>query len=238
MIYVGIDDTDTLDDPGTNQLARHLVRQLGSMARGRIITRHQLLEDPRVPCTRKNGCAAIEFSPVAACSPVALAREIGRIMVDWCPAGSDPGLCVTAAAVPPAVIEFGRECQRRLVTQQEARDLAAAHGIYLAGLGGTEDGVIGALAAVGLMNTRDDGRVVFLGSAAIDHFEITGVHPVYELLECGVDEVRSSADHGLVTSGSVDVGKRLRPNYRRGKVVLYVSRTDGEPSEWLAERMT
>ena len=28
MIYVGIDDTDTLDDPGTNQLARHLVREL------------------------------------------------------------------------------------------------------------------------------------------------------------------------------------------------------------------
>ena len=26
MIYVGIDDTDTLDDPGTNQLARHLSR--------------------------------------------------------------------------------------------------------------------------------------------------------------------------------------------------------------------
>ena len=28
MIYVGIDDTDTLDDPGTNPLARHLVREM------------------------------------------------------------------------------------------------------------------------------------------------------------------------------------------------------------------
>ncbi len=53
MIYIGIDDTDTLDTPGTNQLARHLVRELTGLVRGRVVTRHQLLEDPRVPCTRK-----------------------------------------------------------------------------------------------------------------------------------------------------------------------------------------
>ena len=35
MIYVGIDDTDTLDDPGTNQLARHLVRELAGSYTGR-----------------------------------------------------------------------------------------------------------------------------------------------------------------------------------------------------------
>ena len=35
MIYVGIDDTDTLDDPGTNQLARLMIRELASHARGR-----------------------------------------------------------------------------------------------------------------------------------------------------------------------------------------------------------
>ncbi len=60
MIYVGIDDTDTLDDPGTNQLARHIVRQLSGQFRGRMILRHQLLEDPRVPCTKKNGCAVAQ----------------------------------------------------------------------------------------------------------------------------------------------------------------------------------
>ena len=53
MIYVGLDDTDTLDDPGTNQLARHLVRELSGQFGGRMIVRHQLLEDPRVPCTKK-----------------------------------------------------------------------------------------------------------------------------------------------------------------------------------------
>ena len=66
MIYVGLDDTDTLDDPGTNQLARHLVRELAGDFHGRMILRHQLLEDPRVPCTKKNGCASILFEPLVA----------------------------------------------------------------------------------------------------------------------------------------------------------------------------
>jgi hypothetical protein len=237
MIFVGIDDTDTLDDPGTNQLARHLVRQLADVVRGRLITRHQLLEDPRVPCTRKNGCAAIEFEPVQPCTIDQLAARICPLMLDWCPAGSDPGLCIAAGPIPDSVVEFGRLCQQRLVTQQEARRLAAECGMYLNGLGGTEDGVIGALAAVGLINTRDDGRVVFLGSSAVDHFDIGGVHPIDELLACGVEEVRIRADQRMVTSGSVDVGKRLRPNYRGGKVVLFVSPLENSACDWLAERV-
>jgi hypothetical protein len=115
--------------------------------------------------------------------------------------------------------------------------LAATNGILLEGLGGTQDGVIGALAAVGLMSARNDGRVIFLGSAAVDHFEVSGIHDVDELLGFGVEEVRCRADQELVTTGSVDVGKRLRPNYRNGKVVLYVSRLDREPVDWLAERI-
>ena len=47
MIYVGIDDTDIAGSPGTNQLARKIVRRLGQVARGAIVCRHQLFFDPR-----------------------------------------------------------------------------------------------------------------------------------------------------------------------------------------------
>ncbi|HEY2148026.1 MAG TPA: hypothetical protein VGH32_08820 [Pirellulales bacterium] len=237
MIFVGIDDTDTLDDPGTNQLARHLVRALADSFQARIVTRHQLLEDPRVPCTRKNGCAAIEFEPVYQSTEAGLATRIRRLMLAWCPRGSDPGLCIARSPIPDSVIEFGRDCQRRLMTQFEARHLAASCRIHLEGLGGTEDGVIGALAAVGLINTRNDGRIIWLGSATKDHFEVTGLHDVAALIAVGVDEVRTRGDQQVVNSGSVDVGKRLRPNYRDGKVVLYVSPVPGPTSHWLAERV-
>src|SRR6476660_2164051 len=173
MIYVGIGDTDTLDDPGTNQLARLMVRELASQARGRMILRHQLLEDPRVPCTKKNGCASIAFEPLSSFSRDGFLASVRKMVVSWSPQGSDPGLCVTEN-VPQAVSDWGIRCQRELVKQSDARQIAAEHGIYLEGLGGTEDGVIGALAALGLMATRNDGRVIHFESDGADWYALTG----------------------------------------------------------------
>jgi hypothetical protein len=237
MITIGIDDTDTLDHPGTNQLARHLVDQLRKTWRATLITRHQLLEDPRVPCTRRNGCVAINFESNASGSLEELEAFIRTVMANWCPEGSDPGLCLVEGDVPAAVIEFGRRCQRELVTQADARTLAEEFGIRLVGLGGTEDGVIGALAAVGLNATRNDGRVIYLGSSEIDHFDISGSYPVNRLKAFGVDEVRQLETKDLVTTGTVALGKRLRPNYRGGKVVLFVTPAINAGTDWFAERV-
>jgi hypothetical protein len=248
MIYVGLDDTDTLEDPGTNQLARHLVRELADEFDGRIILRHQLLEDPRVPCTKKNGCASIRFEAretndgtgliVSALSTAQSERLIERIrdlMIPWCPSASDPGVCV-ATSVPPAVVDWGLRAKREFVTQAEARRIAADHRIHLEGLGGTEDGVIGALAAIGLMATKNDGRVVHFGGGNEDWYDITGVLSVNEILSRGVDEVIVDGTMERIAAGSVDVGKRLRPNYRGGRIVLFV--TPGEVCEWQAVRVT
>lgn len=237
MFYVGLDDTDLLDTPGTNQLARHLVQQLAGKWRGKLITRHQLLDDPRVPCTRRNGCVAIAFESGESASVELLADTISSLMRQWCPVGSDPGLSIALNEVPQEVTDFGKACQRQIVSQTAARQLADKHGILLRGLGGTEDGVIGALAAVGLMNTRDDGRVIFVGDSAIDHFHVSGIQRIDSMSSFGVDQVRRLDNEHLVTAGNVDVGKRLRPNYRAGKVVLFVSPCQQESVEWYAERV-
>jgi hypothetical protein len=234
MIYVGIDDTDTLDDPGTNQLARHLVRELSPQYCGRMIVRHQLLEDPRVPCTKKNGCASILFDTCDAANISTLIERLRDLIVPWCPKASDPGLSV-AAEVRQSVIDWGLRCKQELVTQAEARNIAADAGIYLEGLGGTQDGVIGALAAIGLTATKNDGRVVHFGSGSDDWYDVTGCLDVDDVLRHGVDEILTIEDEIPVSSGTVDVGKRLRPNYRQGRVVLYVARR-GEA--WEAVRVT
>jgi tRNA(Ile2) C34 agmatinyltransferase TiaS len=241
MIYVGIDDTDTLDDPGTNQLARHLVRELADDFDGQLILRHQLLEDPRVPCTKKNGCASILFEDrhdeySESHERIApLAGRLRRLMVAWCPPGSDPGLCVTTK-VPTALRDWGIRCQREFVTQAEARRLSEENGIHLEGLGGTNDGIIGALAAVGLMATQNDGRVIYRGSAGQDWYDVTGRLEIDDVLSRGVDAVLR-ADNGLpLTTGTINIGKRLRPNFRNGRVVLFVER--GEAARWEAVRVT
>jgi hypothetical protein len=236
MIYVGIDDTDTLDDPGTNQLARHLVRELADAFDAKLILRHQLLEDPRVPCTKKNGCASTLFDSRAT-NLNELEPFIDRLralIVPWCPVGSDPGLCV-ATTITPAVSEWGTRCQRDLVTKDEARQIAAENGVHLEGLGGTEDGIIGALAAVGLMAAKNDGRVIYCGASGADWYDVTGCLEVEDILSRGVDEVLRSDDGQPLTAGTVNIGKRLRPNYRHGRIVLFVAR--GEASRWEAVRV-
>ncbi len=237
VIFLGVDDTDLEDTPGTNQLARHLVTELKHRWRGHMITRHQLLDDPRVPCTRKNGCVAIAFDADGKTNQDELVQCVESIMRAWCPNGSDPGLAATCHAVPEAVIRFGQRCQTTLVTQADARSLAAAHGIYLQGLGGTEDGVIGALAAMGLIYSRNDGRVIFNANAATDHFDVRGVQSVCDLPKFGIDQVLRSDNQQAVVSGCVDLGKRLRPNLRDGRVVLFVSPSDKNDREWLADRV-
>jgi hypothetical protein len=139
------------------------------------------------------------------------------MLADYQP-GSDPGLCV-AAAVPPAVVEFGRQAQRRLVTQGEARSLAAAHAIPLLGLGGDQGGVIGALAAVGLAASGEDGRYVQVGRSR----ELMGLQPVSALLAAGIAAVRT-LDGRPVTDGLVNVDK-LRPARRGGQPVAVVEWT-------------
>ncbi len=225
MIYVGIDDTDVPGSPGTNQLARAIVRDLAPLCRCVRIVRHQLLEHPDVPCTTKNGSASITLEPQAQVSIEQLVPLVRARMLAWFVSGSDPGLSI-AANVPQSVSEFGRRCQRQLVAQDEARGLAGACGLYLAGLGGTEAGVIGALAAVGLAVTGDDGRVVQLGDWPDD---LSGPQPVGVLDGRGV-EVRELGTGDLVRTGLVDVGKHLRPNRRSGRDVLFVRREPDDSS--------
>ena len=61
-----------------------------------------------------------------------------------------------------AVVAFGRLAKTDLLDQAAARSVAGAHGVRLSGHGGTEDGVIGALAAVGLHLSGTDGFFLWL----------------------------------------------------------------------------
>jgi hypothetical protein len=134
--------------------------------------------------------------------------------------GSDPGLCV-AVNSPPGITEFGRRVQRELVTREEAYSLAEELGLPLLGLGGDESGVIGALAAVGLAASGEDGRYVLVGTMR----QLTGLQPISVLLDAGIAEVRTLTGQP-VTEGLVQAD-RLRPARRDGRPVAVVESVDG-----------
>ena len=215
MIFIGIDDTDTLESRGTGHLAREIAAALAVEYPLLGVTRHQLLVDDRVPCTKNNSCAAIILDADGDLDPRCLLERVRDLMLEDFQPGSDPGLCV-AHQVPFAVTSFGRQVQRRLVGQAEARALAARHDLLLQGLGGDEDGVIGALAAVGLAASGEDGRYVLVGRSR----DLGGLQPVAALLAAGIAAVQTP-DGQPVTEGLVQTDK-LRPARRGGRSVAVV----------------
>jgi hypothetical protein len=217
MIYIGLDDTDIVDwERGTGKLARQIGDDLGRFGSLFGISRHQLLVDPRVPMTKRNSSACIHLQGEADLG------ELGQFVSDYVkkesPDGSDPGVCV-ARRVPAAITAFGCRAQTELVRQQEARQLAAEHRLFLRGLGGTEDGVIGALSAVGLGASGQDGRFILVGTIR----ELEGVQSIASVLASGITAVLNMAGDPI-TEGLIDTGGKLRPALRDGRPVLYVER--------------
>lgn len=225
IIYIGIDDTDNKTSRGTGHLARRIAADLAQDYRLLGVTRHQLLFDPRIPYTAKNSSAAITVETPdhdLAGSEVLktiFARVRAIMDADYQP-GSDPGLCV-AADVPQAVIEFGRLAQQIMVDQYAARQLAAEHGILLQGLGGNQGGVIGALSAVGLAASENDGRYIMIGKLR----ELSGEMPVESILAAGVSAVQTL--DGMLVADILLQADKLRPARRNGKAIQYVENKDG-----------
>jgi len=216
MVYfIGLDDTDTIESRGTGQLARMLAVRLSSFGEISGVTRHQLLFDDRIAYTKNNSSAVIHLESN---EPIDhLADRIQEWMLAEFIEGSDPGLCL-AGDVPPQVIHFGWQAKRELIRQEEARQLAADYGVSLSGLGGDGSGIIGALAAVGLAASGEDGRYIELGNIRA----LSGLQPIEKVLAAGVARVITLQDEPI-ESGMVMIDK-LRPSRRSSQPVAYVER--------------
>lgn len=216
MIYIGLDDTDDLESPGTGHLARQIADQLAPEFSLLGVTRHQLLVDPRIRYTAKNSCAAICLNGNSGIGLGALLERVAELMSAMFVPSSDPGLCVADDVTAQAITSFGQRAQRQVVTQDQARQLAREHNALLQALGGDESGVIGALAAVGLAASGEDGRYVLVGRSR----QVTGLIDVAQILEAGISAVQT-LDGKPVQAGLV-LADRLRPARRHAQAILFV----------------
>lgn len=162
-ILICMDDTDNLDSIGTGQLLENLCAELEArrLAKGGYVTRHQLLIHEDIPYTSHNSamCCAAEAADV----PAVTAAAKAYLEAHAAP-GSDPGLCVLRLSPGERydeLIAFGRRAQTEVLRKADAYATAARfpETLSLSEHGGTGDGVIGALAGVGLRLSGSDGRV-------------------------------------------------------------------------------
>lgn len=163
-VYIGFDDTDHAgSERGTGKLARWFEKNLPEGCSLWGVVRQQLLVHQEIPFTSHNSSACAVVDAPAVDSLDILIKRAAEHIETYSLDGSDPGLCVTAAHddAMGQLMAFGQECTRRIVTQKEA--MKAAQGIHLSGHGGTDGGIIGAAAAVGLTAGGWSGRFIEFG---------------------------------------------------------------------------
>ncbi|HEX7407749.1 MAG TPA: hypothetical protein VF515_08895 [Candidatus Binatia bacterium] len=228
-LLLGIDDTDVLGQrPGTGRLARELGVYLETQGLARLVgvVRHQLLVDPRIPYTSHNSpaCLILEVDAEHNGLERRLFDVAGGYVAHRSAQGSDPGVCLGAGErIDAGVIRFGYRASSELVGKGEAAALAAGQGLMLAELGGTGDGIIGALAAVGLTAEGNAGRFLELAGGLRGFGERVSAGA---LRQRGMSLLSMSRNGEVVPSDAViDTGDWVRPRLIAGTAVLLVELT-------------
>lgn len=240
-IMISIDDTDNLESRGTGELASLLATHLENSGWGhpRHITRHQLLVHPDIPYTSHNSamCFAAEVKPLALQPMI---DHAAHFLATESAAGSDPGLCVAVIDRIPEVgvlIEFGRRAKNEVLSKEDAYALADRLGIHLSEHGGTGQGVIGALAGIGLRLGGNDGRL----KGQLKFPDTDGVVSVGQLrAHPWVDGVRTAAKKAPGNSEMVRLMDKVKTVQQDGMSVLLVTeaqdREDGARWQTLSRK--
>jgi hypothetical protein len=222
-IYIGIDDTDIIGSRGTGRFAREIAGYIADTCPVSAVTRHQLLVHPDIPYTSHNSCAVIHVDGSGKDIARALFSRVRDIMVDGLINGSDPGLAVAdRESVTPGVMAFGKDAKQFVLSQERAIAVAENSNILLEGLGGTNGGIIGALAGIGLVKTGTDGRFLQKGSIR----DVTCTCTCEQIYRAGVDEV-ISLEGKILTDITVEVEKNLKPCLIDGRAILLVEEREG-----------
>lgn len=211
---LSIDDTDMPGTPGSGHVLEAICRDLEAAGLGHCasISRHQLFVHPDVPFTSHNSAMCTVVSNGGGFE--ALLDLARRRLVELAVDGSDPGLCLVDAeriADIERLSTYGGEAKTTVLTKDRAYRTAAACGIHLEELGGTGDGVIGALAGVALRLGGNDGR--FRGRIAVGASGET-LRGAQVLAITGIDALRQADDLSAVPE---DVTVTAEPE---AKVVL------------------
>lgn len=162
-----IDDTDDICTKGTGEIAEEIATKLAAASAknmnssiARLVTRHQLLVHPDIPYTSHNSAmcfqihSSLDFVKIKDICITHLKQESATI--------ADPGLAILDLEAEfdiRKLIEFGQQTKLEVKTKEQAYKLADAQGVDLTEHGGTGQGVIGAIAGIGLRLSGQDGRV-------------------------------------------------------------------------------
>ncbi len=233
-LLVGIDDTDNKDSRGTGYNSRQLAKAIEEEGIGEVvgITRHQLFVHPDIPYTSQNSSACLEVIADNKMEVEAFSKDF---MLDVAADGSDVGLCITEYEnIHEDVLNWGNNAKSIVLKKHNAVEIAKRNKIFLVGLTGTHDGIIGALAAVGLRKGGDDGRFIWINSTKNLRDIEMRIHSINVIKSiAGIDIVQNSDTEVIELSDRVFLNNWARPILRNNKSVLLVDKIlNNKDYEW------
>lgn len=229
-ILLCIDDTDDLvKGKGTGKLANEIAKEIAKMNWGKCerITRHQLLLHDDIPYTSHNSsmCFTAQIKKENYQDIINYASDY---LVNESSPEADPGLCVVdiySLNNPSILIDFGKRAKKEILTKEQAYELADSLNIHLSEHGGTGQGIIGAMAGVGLRLSGNDGE--FRGD--LSFVKDRDIWMVGELCQYStIDEVRDYNGRILQAEEQVIPGEKTKTILLKGKSVLLVYQIETE----------
>ena len=228
-ILIGVDDTDNLESRGTGFRAREIGRILTEKGIGKLfgVTRHQLLFDRRIPYTSHNSSTCIDVESNRMGDLIEFCADY---LIKESAEGSDAGLCIAPYdKVSEKIIQWGYRAKKEIITQEEAREIAASENIFLEGYTGTKGGIIGSLAGVGLRKHGNDGRFLWVKGMR----KLEGVFSISELIEkTGIEEIISLQNDSLSPEDKVFLGDWWRPVVKNNKIIIFVEQSNQQDYGW------
>ena len=223
-IYIGIDDTGNSESVGTGKFARIIAGELSKKYSIYGVTRHQFYVHHDIRFSLHNFGAVIHLDAEEE-HVKDIFEIVKKFMHDNFNEGSNPGLAVAHdSCISPAVVVYGKDAKETVLTPKIACNLALNSKIQLESIGGNGNGVIGALAGIGLAYAGDDGRFLQIGRLR----KLKGPQPVEKLINAGIDAV-FTLDGCSITEGIVinDGDKPVKPCRVNGEVILFVTENKG-----------
>ena len=223
--YVCIDDTDELGgEISTGEISEQLRAYVHEKyAPCSLVTRHQLFIDDAIPYTSHNSSMCFTTHLTLEQKEDLIAFAI-KHLESVCAPSSQPGLCVgfeETLVNPQALIQFGEDAKCKVLTKEAAYTMARLQNLHLSEHKNGGQGVIGALAGIGLRLQGNDGRVK--GKIKLKQSHIS----VKELL--ALDEISAvclSNQEVLPLDAIVCINEALKTVWLNHAPVLLVAKTE------------
>lgn len=230
---VGLDDTDVEGSGGTGALARALADRFVEEGLGeqRGVTRHQLLDSPKVKRTTQNCAFAVELQTEKSLNEVE--DWVVRFVRQGAERRADPGIAILSRhSDMPHVLAFGRRSQNEVMKLDDASTFSTESNVRLRALGGKRAGSIGALAAVGLRAGGGDGRYVYLAGLRDLQGRMTAGQMRIACPELTkiLDE---STGEPMDRDDMIDTGDWVRPRLFEGGPLVLARRTPEDRKLWV-----